>query len=100
MREFKLMDGDSHVIEPPDLWQSRVPAKYKDRAPRMERFEKGDAWIIEGAVDPINFGHNVLGGTPRRPDPRGQTRVGLLGGRAQGYLRPCRPPGGHGTRMA
>ena len=72
MREFKLMDGDSHVIEPPDLWQSRVPAKYKDRAPRMERFEKGHAWIIEGAVDPINFGHNVLGGTPGGLTPEGR----------------------------
>ena len=56
----------------PDLWQSRVPAKYKDRAPRMERFEKGHAWIIEGAVDPINFGHNVLGGTPGGLTPEGR----------------------------
>lgn len=72
MREFKLMDGDSHIIEPPDLWQSRVPAKYKERAPRMQRFEKGDAWILEGAADPINFGHNVLGGTPGGLTPEGR----------------------------
>src|SRR6266581_1965604 len=56
MREYRLISADSHVLEPPDLWQKRLPAKYKDRAPHMVSLEKGDAWICEGAVDPINFG--------------------------------------------
>ncbi len=38
----------------------------------MERFEKGHAWIMEGAVDPITFGHNVLGGTPGGLTPEGR----------------------------
>ena len=63
-RDYKLISGDSHVNEPPDLWQSRVPAKFKDRAPRMERFEQGDAWVIEGAIDPINFGLNQCASDP------------------------------------
>ena len=41
-----------------------MPAQYKDRAPRMEHFELGDAWIIEGASDPINFGMNAVAGMP------------------------------------
>jgi len=39
-----------------------VPAKFKDRVPRIERFEQGDAWVIEGVTDPINFGMNAAAG--------------------------------------
>lgn len=63
-REYKLISGDSHVNEPPTLWQERVPVAMKSRAPRMERFEMGDAWILEGARDPINFGHNQIASDP------------------------------------
>ena len=68
--QYKLISGDSHVNEPPDLWAKRMPAKYRERAPRMERMEQGDAWIFEGALDPISFGLNTNGGDP--PETRGQ----------------------------
>ena len=51
-REYRLISADSHINEPPDLWTARLPVKFKDRAPRMERFEKGDAWIMEGVPRP------------------------------------------------
>jgi hypothetical protein len=35
-RRYQLIDADTHVNEPPDLWTDRVPAKFKDRAPRMQ----------------------------------------------------------------
>jgi predicted TIM-barrel fold metal-dependent hydrolase len=66
--EYRLISGDSHINEPPDLWQSRVPAQYRARAPRLEHLPEGDAWILEGAVDPINFGRNAFGGLPPRPN--------------------------------
>jgi hypothetical protein len=28
--------GDSHVMEPPDLWQQRLPADLAERMPRSE----------------------------------------------------------------
>lgn len=31
----QLRSGDSHVLEPADLWQTRVAAKFRDRAPRL-----------------------------------------------------------------
>jgi predicted TIM-barrel fold metal-dependent hydrolase len=62
---YRLVDADTHVNEPPNLWVDRMPAKFRDRAPRMERFEQGDAWVIEGAPDPINFGFNAAAGVPR-----------------------------------
>jgi predicted TIM-barrel fold metal-dependent hydrolase len=61
-RRYQLISGDGHVNEPPDLWTDRVPAAFKDRAPRMERFDDGDGWVIEGVTDPINFGMNACAG--------------------------------------
>jgi uncharacterized protein len=60
--KYNLISADSHVNEPGDLWTSRVPAAWRDRAPRIESFEEGDAWVIEGVKDPINFGMNACAG--------------------------------------
>ena len=59
---YRLISGDSHVNEPGDLWTARVPAALRDRAPRIESFDEGDAWIIEGVDEPINFGMNACAG--------------------------------------
>jgi predicted TIM-barrel fold metal-dependent hydrolase len=67
--DYRLISGDSHVNEPPDLWTTRLESKFRDRAPRMERFEQGDAWVIEGALDPINFGGNCNVGLPPEQRP-------------------------------
>ncbi len=67
---YRLIDADAHINEPPDLWTSRVPAGLRDRAPRIEHLELGDAWVMEGVKDPINFGLNAAAGLPvaeRRP---------------------------------
>jgi predicted TIM-barrel fold metal-dependent hydrolase len=61
-RTYSLVDSDAHINEPPDLWTSRVPAKFRDRAPHMEHLQEGDAWILEGVDGPVNFGLNVCGG--------------------------------------
>jgi predicted TIM-barrel fold metal-dependent hydrolase len=62
---YRLIDADTHVNEPPDLWVSRVPSKYAEHVPRMERFEEGDAWVLDLVKDPINFGFNVAAAMPR-----------------------------------
>ena len=64
MRDYRLVSGDGHVNEPPELWKEGLPSKYADRAPRLEHFDEGDAWIFEGAPAPINFGNNINGGLP------------------------------------
>ena len=61
-RDYRLISADSHVNEPPGLWTDRVPASMRDRAPRIEHFDEGDAWVIEGVSDPINFGMNACAG--------------------------------------
>ena len=64
VREYKLISADGHIIEPPDLWTERLPEKFKSRAPHQVSLEQGDAWILEGARDPINFGAVTSGGRP------------------------------------
>jgi predicted TIM-barrel fold metal-dependent hydrolase len=59
---YRLINSDGHVNEPGDLWTTRVPAHLRDRVPRIERFAEGDAWVIEGVRDPINFGWNSCAG--------------------------------------
>jgi predicted TIM-barrel fold metal-dependent hydrolase len=61
-RTYRLINADGHVNEPPDLWTTRVSKKYLDRAPRMQSFDEGDAWILDGVADPINFGMNACAG--------------------------------------
>jgi predicted TIM-barrel fold metal-dependent hydrolase len=58
-----LISADSHVIEPPDLWTSRLPEKFRDRAPRHVHMEQGDAWSFPG-TPPFPFGLNQCGGLP------------------------------------
>ena len=55
--DFPIIDADAHVQEPPTLWQDRVPAKLKARAPRVESSDYGDIWIFdEGkAKQPVGF---------------------------------------------
>src|SRR5262247_3833393 len=49
-----LISVDDHVIEPPDLWQSRLPKQYLDVGPRMVHDEKGSRWLYEDTVTPTS----------------------------------------------
>jgi predicted TIM-barrel fold metal-dependent hydrolase len=44
----KLMSADDHLIEPADLWVDRVPAKFRDRCPRIVEIDGREAWLYEG----------------------------------------------------
>jgi len=50
--EYRLISADSHVLEPPDLFEKRLPKELRSRAPRLGSSEGGDAWLLEGA-EPI-----------------------------------------------
>jgi predicted TIM-barrel fold metal-dependent hydrolase len=59
MAEYMLLDADSHVSEPLNLWQERLPVKYRHVAPRMATEYEGRPgawWIIEQDRPP----HNVI----------------------------------------
>jgi predicted TIM-barrel fold metal-dependent hydrolase len=59
---YRLISADSHVLEPADLWTSRVAERVKDRVPRIEWLPRGGAWIIDGVAEPIAFGFTMSAG--------------------------------------
>ena len=62
--ELVLVSVDDHVIEPPGVFEGRVPAKYADAAPRFVRRADGTmAWVYEGVVIP-NTAINAVAGRP------------------------------------
>jgi predicted TIM-barrel fold metal-dependent hydrolase len=68
----KIISVDDHVVEPPDLWSSRLPARFKERGPRIQRErgkfggplgltwnpdasgEWGDIWYYDDLVSPFS----------------------------------------------
>ena len=47
----KAISVDDHIIEPPHLFQSRLPARYKDIGPRVVELDDGtQAWTFEDQV--------------------------------------------------
>ena len=50
MGEFPnwMISVDDHVLEPGHLWQERVPAKLRDRAPRLVETDQGTIWEFDG----------------------------------------------------
>jgi predicted TIM-barrel fold metal-dependent hydrolase len=42
-----ILSSDSHVFEPPDLWQTRIDRAFRDRAPRMVRIDGADQIVVE-----------------------------------------------------
>jgi predicted TIM-barrel fold metal-dependent hydrolase len=60
-----LVSVDDHLIEPPDMFDGRLPARYQDVAPKVVRTENGaDVWTFNGSVIP-NVGLNAVAGRPR-----------------------------------
>jgi uncharacterized protein len=41
-----IIDADSHITEPPDVWTARVPAKYRDAVPHVVKQGTADTWVL------------------------------------------------------
>jgi predicted TIM-barrel fold metal-dependent hydrolase len=64
-----LVSVDDHVVEPPDLFEGHIPAKYKDDVPKLiDRPDGTNAWVFEGQ-EATNVGLNAVAGRP--PDEYG-----------------------------
>ncbi len=44
----RVIDTDTHVTEPPDLWTTRLPAKWGDAVPHLEKVDGRDVWFMGG----------------------------------------------------
>ena len=62
---YKLFSVDDHIIEPADVWSSRVPAKFRDAAPHVDRGRRSGVLGLRGRAQ-----HDDGSQRRRRPAPR------------------------------
>jgi predicted TIM-barrel fold metal-dependent hydrolase len=65
VEDLIMVSVDDHLVEPPGLFEQTIPARFKDRAPRVVRQADGsDVWQFEGSIIP-NIGLNAVAGRPK-----------------------------------
>src|SRR5437868_3773220 len=65
VEDMVFISVDDHVVEPPDMFDGRMPKQYADRAPRIVTNDRGDdVWSFEGVSIP-NIGLNAVAGRPK-----------------------------------
>jgi predicted TIM-barrel fold metal-dependent hydrolase len=63
---MQIISIDDHVVEHPNVWQDRLPARHKERGPRIVEDEQGHhVWQYDGDLYP-QIGLNAVAGK----DPR------------------------------
>jgi predicted TIM-barrel fold metal-dependent hydrolase len=45
-----VIDADTHLTEPHDLWTSRAPAAFRDRVPQVVEADGQQMWAVDGVV--------------------------------------------------
>jgi len=55
--DYPILDCDAHVNEPPDTWTARVPARLRERAPKVIHRDDGDYWSFDdgASVRPVGL---------------------------------------------
>ncbi|MDZ4278321.1 MAG: amidohydrolase family protein, partial [Dehalococcoidia bacterium] len=54
---YEIIDADTHILEPPNIWKKHLPKAYQKYAPKLVRdHEGGQGWDHgTGSVDPIGL---------------------------------------------
>jgi predicted TIM-barrel fold metal-dependent hydrolase len=54
---YDIISADAHILEPTDIWETWLPRKYADKAPKLVKdVDQGDAWLFAGAPEPDPIG--------------------------------------------
>ncbi|MDE3086655.1 MAG: amidohydrolase [Acidobacteriota bacterium] len=62
--DLVLVSVDDHVVEPPDMFEGRLPARFAEEAPRVDFREDGtEVWRFSGK-EATNIGLNAVAGRP------------------------------------
>jgi len=91
MTTAKIISGDTHVVEPPDLYTSRMPEKLRAHAPYVKRQQtpegkESDAWFIDDLrVSSIG---TVSQAGQRFDDPEKIDFIGVWEGVPEGAYKP------------
>lgn len=89
VKEFKVIDTDTHIIEPYDLWTSRISVqKYGDKVPHVKWDPKmnEDAWFFGGDRTGAAAGSAMAGWheyPPKRPQRLEQVDPALYDAKAR-----------------
>jgi hypothetical protein len=52
-RYYTVLSVDDHMVEPPHMFEGRMPIAWRERAPRVvERADGSQAWVWEGSTYP------------------------------------------------
>ena len=49
-RGLSVIDADTHLTEPHDLWTSRCPTSYRDRVPQVVDVDGQPMWTVDGVA--------------------------------------------------
>jgi predicted TIM-barrel fold metal-dependent hydrolase len=63
-----VIDADTHLTEPHDLWTRRAPAAFAERVPRVESVKGRPTWVVDGVV----LGHAGGASAVRRDGAKSQ----------------------------
>jgi hypothetical protein len=62
---YDVISADNHIIEPRELFVTRMPKEFRDRAPRVVRAaDGGDGWSLTGETPGRSFGLEATAGRP------------------------------------
>ena len=48
--DIRVIDADTHLTEPHDLWTSRAPKGWEERVPRVRDIDGRPNWVLDGEV--------------------------------------------------
>ena len=53
-RRFTFISVDDHLVEPPHMFEGRMPSKYRDLGPRVvdDPSGHGEAWLYDNEIVP------------------------------------------------
>jgi predicted TIM-barrel fold metal-dependent hydrolase len=64
-RTYRIVDADAHILEPPHIWETWLPKKFHDKAPKLVKdADGGDAWLFAGSAQPDPIGLTATPGMP------------------------------------
>src|SRR5277367_1628278 len=64
LEDMKPISADSHIVEPPDIFLSRIDPKYRDICPHgVDHETRGALYIVEG-LSPVAVGGAASAGIP------------------------------------
>jgi predicted TIM-barrel fold metal-dependent hydrolase len=72
--KYTLISSNSHILEPADIFEKRLPAALKARAPKLKDYEGGSAWFVADDIEPVTLprtaktGSGYREGTPLTTD--------------------------------